>query len=1427
MPLVTDLSRSPYFDDFRENKNFYRVLYRPGVAVQTRELNQMQSILQDQINKFGRHIFKEGSIVEGCAFTFDNKYTYVKIQDNYANGTAFTIDDFTNQKVYNSNGLEAVIVNVVPGFESQAPNLNTLYIKYNNSATYPNGAVQSAFANGEQLVVATQANVAIGNVVVATVANSTGSGYAFTTTAGTIFKKGFFISVNPQTIIVKKYDNYPDDISVGFDAVENIITPEADTSLYDNAAGSPNYTAPGAHRLQLIPTLITRVTSQVESTDNFFSLCDFKAGKPVSIKNDPQYAALGADMARRTFETNGNYIIYPFVLSTEQKPESDPLKATHLNLVSSRGVGYVEGYRVEFVNNNRASLRKGTDIVDVANKVVGANFGYYVNVNQYAGEFDTNSIVQVELHSVAKAAVDNGSTSVGYSSTTRIGTAYVRGVSYDSGMIGTGADVYRVYLFNVKMDAGKNFRDVKSVIYYNSGVKGVADIVLQYNAALNANVASIQQSTFNNMIFPIGQNAIVPGGFSDTQFVYRNRTQRTFDILATGGMSVPLDSVTKGIGNESYYDSGTLSNSQKTDFIVVPTSTGSTTAKAGSVTANSGTNVVTGSGLCTFLSDYNIGDYITISGVTKRITAIANNTYLQVSSNYGSTLSVLPHNKTFPAGIPIDFTKPGRTVTVTSNTATFSLNEALSGTFNAVIYSDVLRSNTVSIQKDIKKNVHVAINCASHSAGSTGPWSLGLADVLKINAIYVNSNSFSNSGVNYINSFKFDNGQRDTHYELASITNLSKSLDSSSRILIDLDVFVPDQSSGVGFFNASSYPIDDANTANTTAITTSQIPQYTSTAGNVFDLRDCIDFRPFANNTANTSSNTTNWSSTATVNPSGVLTFNVDPAYGSFLPSPDSSFQSDLQYYLPRKDRAIIRTTGEFVIIEGEASNNPVPPPEPPGSMSLGIVDVPPFPSLSTNEAKLINRYDYAVTATITQNKRYTMKDINTLSNKIDNLEYYTALTFLEKSAKDTLVRSSVTGQNRFQNGILVDPFNGHDIGDTRDPRYSISIDPIKKMRPAFQQFHIPMRFNQELSDTVNGGAKVVRKGNAVILAHSEVKYISQPYASKLRNCIEGNIYTYQGEITFDPPGDTAPDINTAPDVVTNIDLASNFINMTSAYSTSWGNWNTLSSTSSTTQGGRNLTSSVTDSNGNVTKSYNTQTVVTTTQQQQRLGQQITATSGTTNYNLGTYVTDVQILPYVRSRRVNVYARGLKPNTRVYIFMNDIDVNAWFKQTDSTLTIPANSPFGTPVVSDAYGNVYGVFIIPSGTFKATTLEMQIVDVPDLTVGEDAITTRAIGTYYASNISIAKGSSILSAREAVLSVKEVRDEQTINSSVTVDVPSYDFIPAPPPPQVITNTIYNTIYETVYYPVAVAGDYGTGTGGNDNGGCSGPGDAGTCR
>jgi hypothetical protein len=218
MTLETQLSRKPYFDDFDGTAQFYRILYKPGVALQTRELNQMQSIFQDQITKFGRSVYKEGSVVEGCTFTFDNKLDYVKVSDNLTNLSTYNLTDYIGKYIYNdisenrSTGsplpLVGLIVDSANGYIAQAPNTNTFYVKYQNTTNYVNGTVKKVFDPGETLYIRNASNtltlatltaaVNTGSVSLEAVGNVTGYGFSMTTTSGVIFKKGTFLYVSPQ-----------------------------------------------------------------------------------------------------------------------------------------------------------------------------------------------------------------------------------------------------------------------------------------------------------------------------------------------------------------------------------------------------------------------------------------------------------------------------------------------------------------------------------------------------------------------------------------------------------------------------------------------------------------------------------------------------------------------------------------------------------------------------------------------------------------------------------------------------------------------------------------------------------------------------------------------------------------------------------------------------------------------------------------------------------------------------------------------------------------------------------------------------------------------------------------------------------------------------------------------------------------------------
>lgn len=1360
MSLETDLSRKPYFDDYDQEKNFYRVLYRPGVAVQARELNQTQSILQDQIDKFGRHIFKDGSVVEGCSFTFDNDYDYVKIKDNYANNFAISnIQDLLDLKIINQNGLEALVINTIGGLEAQDPDLKTLYVKYLNTAQFPNGASQSVFSNGEILsAYIFSANVFVANVVVATVANSTGKGYAFTTTEGVIFKKGFFIRVPPQTIVVSKYSNLPDDISVGFDAIEQIITPEIDTTLNDNASGTSNFTAPGAHRLKLIPTLVTKQTS-TSNTSSFFSLCDFQNGLPVTIKSDPQYASLGKEQARRTFETNGDYVVEPFGLSVGPRNSN----TTHLNLVVSPGIGYVKGNRVEFLNNYNDVIRKGLDFESVSNQVVSTNFGYYFLCNEFVGDFNNDQIAQIELHNVTRSAITNrtflGTT---YSAATKIGTAYVRGVSYDSGTPGADA-IYKVYLFNLRMDPGFSVSDIRSLIYFSGSLRAVADVILTFDAATSSNTARIQEATGELMVYPFGQKAIKPDGFTNQEFIYRNKS--TANFTTTGNATITIITTVPG-GTESIVPTGQYSTASKQKVLVVPSVNGFSSNLTGQVTVYSTNTLVLGTST-TFATEYVAGDYLIANTQTRRIVSVVNNTSMFVDAAFTSNSGPVNHQKVYPAGVPINLAPANRVVSANASTLTVSLGQSVNAAFSSTFYYDVNRDTNVPIQKNIVKSAFVRIDLANNAGGTTGPWCLGLPDVLRIRRVYVGpSGSYSNTNPDLAQFFKLDNGQRDAYYDLAYLSS-TRLFSSNTSFLIELDHFTTDTSQGVGFFTARSYPIDDANTANTSAIQTFEIPTYTSKSTKTFiDLRDAVDFRPFAVNTAISTTNP----ASATINPVSTLTLFSYGAAGSYLPAPDSAYEVNLQYYLPRKDRISLSTDGEVIVTEGASELNPKLPPEPAGSMTIGTVDVTPYPSLDATTAKNNNRYDYACQLKQQQIRRYTMKDVGVLARRIDNLEYYTSLSLIEQAAQSLLVRSSVTGENRFKNGILVDPFKDHTIGNTLDPDYKISIDPSRnELRPSFGLLKLQMVYDQASSTNTR------KTGDVISLDYTETVIPVQRFGSTNESLIAGNFYGYRGSILLSPQGDTVADYGVNPDVLNRIDLYPNFVNMRRAWNSEWGVW-------TNDPGAAEQSIIGSDVNSQLTKSINERT------------QQINASLNTpypsdSSINVGEFVTNVALQPYMKSQLIYFRASGLKPLTRMYPFFGERDVSGGcmpLRPYTGAITfqngvavsvnnLPLARDFygnayefnfgaigwGQPLTTDASGNLYGIMSVPPNTFRAAEQEFKLQDTPFLTVTGSSSVASAI--FYGTALSVQKRTVDLQIRPVVQVKQEITNITNVHQT----------------------------------------------------------------
>ena len=137
--------------------------------------------------------------------------------------------------------------------------------------------------------------------------NVVGDGYAVTVGEGIVYAKGHFLKVSTDTVVASKYNKFPDNVAVGFNVKETVITSDADNTLLDNAAGFNNENAPGADRLKLDPFLVAIPFDDARANTDFLSLVDFQSGLPITKRFDTQFNSVDEFIAKRTKEEQTKY----------------------------------------------------------------------------------------------------------------------------------------------------------------------------------------------------------------------------------------------------------------------------------------------------------------------------------------------------------------------------------------------------------------------------------------------------------------------------------------------------------------------------------------------------------------------------------------------------------------------------------------------------------------------------------------------------------------------------------------------------------------------------------------------------------------------------------------------------------------------------------------------------------------------------------------------------------------------------------------------------------------------------------------------------------------------------------------------------------------------------------------------------------------
>ena len=526
---------STYKDDFSDSAGYHRVLFNSGKALQARELNQMQTISQTEISRFGGHLFTEGAPVNAGSPTINNKYEFIKLDTSVNLLSQEDAEDIVGVNLTTDTG---IIVSVLEALIATTTDPATLFVTYVDTTAGSAGAAGVRVTPGEDLsgggfTLTIQTTNITSNPAV-------GVGTRFSTHGGDYFTQGRFVFAPPQSIILSKYTG---DVTTnaGFRIVQDIVTVTDTDTLYDNQGATPNVASPGADRYRI--RLILDDEANIDSDTNFIQTAQVVNGEIASSVASPtgeSYNVLGDVLATRTKEESGNYIVDPFILAFSDNDSDN----SQLDLVIDPGTAYVNGYRASTETEEVLTINKPRTTISRNNDVSPASYGNYYLASGNNGLFNIDTLELVNLRS---ATGHGGST---------IGSARIRAIEED------GSGNWRVYMFDFQMNSGQNERSVRSL---GTSSTNYWNVVLENGQAKRKDVGGA------SLLFELPLSR--PQSLSDISLTVQRKFVTSTD--GSGNTSLALSSAGETFADTSLWITGSSDSD-----VEVPTITGSGTVAA-------------------------------------------------------------------------------------------------------------------------------------------------------------------------------------------------------------------------------------------------------------------------------------------------------------------------------------------------------------------------------------------------------------------------------------------------------------------------------------------------------------------------------------------------------------------------------------------------------------------------------------------------------------------------------------------------------------------------------------------------------------------------------------------------------------------------------------------------------------------------------
>lgn len=1275
--------QSPYFGSFDARKNFLRTLYKPEFAVQARELNDSQAAAQYQIGTLADQIYKNGARVSNARSSII-RASYVRLQDSTLAAVPVVLASLAEGDVV-SGVVSGVRGSLMYSSEKNSVDPATLFVQYNKTGI---DGVQETFVPGEELVV-TRGDVELLRPVVkcpscpdAKVGEiyPTGKALFFVIDDGIFYYNSYFVDVHRQTKVLSKYYIPDADVGtvgktkfqgmkIGLDYVEDYVTAADDSSLLDNSLGYPNEANEGADRLRGRLLLTVRGYSD-EDGKNFILLAKIDVeGRPEYLKSDAEYSAINDEMARRTYETNGNYTVRPFGVSFLNHRRNyvgdamgwlDDGDATKLVALVKPSIGYVLGYRTETTFEMPVIFPKARDTRRIPGAIMPFTERAYVLMKPNTVIWP-NPIAETGMVSTTRVSLWDAPNGTG----SQIGSFLVYNMVLHSGTAAGGDAVYRYYFNDLVLATGKTINDVKSASVTTTGFAAapVLSAAGRFEIKNPLNTSLVYKLPYNNI-----------------------KTLKTTNPASPGSMIL-------------------------------------TVRKKFRATLNA-------SGAAT-------------------ITATTNQSFTALSS---STVGVLTSPSNVSTPLPIN----SSVLAIAATQITVSAGLAAAG-FTVTLLIDVLVTNQTQNTKALNESTFVSTTTPPSTLG--GVVALGVVDVFEIKSVKLFDHSGPTPGLvkDVTADWALDTGVTDYGYTESKIVKKSNEVSpflTVQRLHVEYKAFA--HSGNTGFYTVDSYAqllVPDGN--GDVALTYETLPVFTDKSKVAYPLASSIDFRPDL-----------------------ITGSTIEPV----VPANSATAIYEAEFYLPRTDLLQLRKDGTLYVKQGLPSETPRPPKADEDAMALYQIYLKPY-TYSLDD----------ISVRFLENKRYTMRDIGRIEDRVAKLEYYTVLSLLEQKTA-SMSTKDVNGLDRYKNGFLADDFSGFKASDLVHVEFRAAVDSSRyELRPGFKAR------NNKLSPNKAQSSGVKWLGPVVMRDYTLEKADEQPYATKH---ISVNPYfqvARKGRMALSPNIDTWSDDTVLPAMTTEIDAGVDALrgvaNAAGLLGTTWGAWSmqnrtivgqsssTTRTSGSETRVWANQASTTTQTVAVVRDTTATATTVQT--DFVREGVETSVGSRTQTYTTGEMVRSVQILPYIREAVVQFVASGMKPNTRVYAFFDNEAVSQFCRNISvevndaNVATMRAMLALGAPLYTDDTGTIIGEFHMPGGRFftGAKTFRLTAdVNFSAIRSGEgdpDAETTYADAIYFAGGLDVTKQESRLNIITPTFDqeqVSEGRSEFSTSVSTTSAVVS---------------------------------------------------------